>query len=223
MLPQKRLTPERGRVRKRFLHFFLPIRRLVCFNALTPVLPNARRGAALRLNSSVCAMKRKKPQDGTRGSGDAAGLEAKVEIRTREEADAPGTDDDGQAANPDEDKPCGTPKPPKVRVVNAWEGGVDPMVMNRAILAIIRQNEDPEKVTDTELAARSGMTRQHAHNMRSEDMVLTVPIMMKYCNGKHVELAYLIDAAASCVRQTQRKGKSGRDGPACPGKGGRKR
>ena len=84
--------------------------------------------------------------------------------------------------------------------VAVWEAAVDPEELNAEILRLIRRDDERQNLTETDLARRSGMTRQHVHNLHHEDMHLTLPMMTKWCNGRHVGIEFLITYAAQRVR-----------------------
>lgn len=93
------------------------------------------------------------------------------------------------------------------RVVKRWEDDVIlPDTMNAALLSLIRQDAHEHPTTDTKLGKRSDMSRQHTHNMLHADMALSIPLLVKWCNGRRVELAYLVTCAAICIR-LKRAGK----------------
>ena len=85
--------------------------------------------------------------------------------------------------------------------VAVWEAAVDPAELNAEILHLIRRDDERQNLTETDLARRSGMTRQHVHNLHHEDMHLSLPLMTKWCNGRQVGIEFLITYAAQRVRR----------------------
>ena len=96
----------------------------------------------------------------------------------------------------------------KGTLVHVWDGPIEPMDMNAAMLSLIRQDENKHERTDTEIGRRCGCTRQHAHNLMHAELALTVPLVACWCNSRHLNLAYLCDKAAACWRQREEQRKA---------------
>lgn len=95
-----------------------------------------------------------------------------------------------------------SPRPTKVRelVVKAWEGELDAEEINQEILRIIREVAEKHPQREARQASKSHMGRQHAHNVYTDTKVATVPMMAKWCNGRHVGPAYLMALAEHSLR-----------------------
>lgn len=100
----------------------------------------------------------------------------------------------------------GMGRPAKVRelTVKAWEGPIDVRELNREILRIIREDNQKQGLKEAELSRRYDMKRQHLHNLHSEpDMTMTIPMTAHWCNGRHLDLGYLVVLAEKCIRERQ--------------------
>ncbi|WP_395718834.1 hypothetical protein [Prosthecobacter sp.] len=92
-------------------------------------------------------------------------------------------------------------------IVTVWDGPVDPEALNAELLRLMRGDDARQNLTEAELARRSGITRQHVHNLHHENMVLTVPLTTKWSNGRDVNVVFLLGYAADRVRRRQPRTK----------------
>lgn len=86
-------------------------------------------------------------------------------------------------------------------LVARWCGPVDAEKLNDQLLEFIRYRDQNCQLPEAELARRMGITRQRLDKLHQEMKVLTVPMLAHWCNGHHIDSAYLVALLEKMIRE----------------------
>lgn len=93
-------------------------------------------------------------------------------------------------------QPDGAPKmilPPPARA--GMKGWIDPTGFNDEVLRLIRGFDAQYYASESEESRRTEISRPHVHNLHVEPVVLTFPLVARWCNGSRVRLMPLLEVA----------------------------
>ena len=93
-------------------------------------------------------------------------------------------------------QPDGAPKmilPPPARA--GMKGWIDPGGLNDELLRIMRGFDAQYYHSESEESRRTEISRPHVHNLHVEPVVLTVPLVARWCDGSRVRLVPLLEVA----------------------------
>ena len=83
--------------------------------------------------------------------------------------------------------------------IQRWQGEIDPQAVNGALLAVMRAVDAKSALTEAERARRCHMTRQKYHQLSTDVKVATVPALVQWANGHHLNAAFLFGQVVDWV------------------------
>jgi hypothetical protein len=81
-----------------------------------------------------------------------------------------------------------------------WRGAIAPGMMNALLLEMMRREDAGRYAREAEAARALHIGRQQLHNLHHKRMHLRVPMLMRWCNGNHLDVDVLVHRAAQCLR-----------------------
>lgn len=73
--------------------------------------------------------------------------------------------------------------------------------MNALVLAFMRRKDVTAGQPGAWLAGQCGMSRQRAHHLHKKLKVVTIPMLVQWCNGRGLSAAKMLDALEGYVAQ----------------------
>ena len=71
--------------------------------------------------------------------------------------------------------------------------------MNALVLAFMRRKDAVTARPEARLAADCGVTRQRLHHLHKELKVVTIPLLVQWCNGRSLRASKVLDALETYV------------------------
>jgi hypothetical protein len=85
--------------------------------------------------------------------------------------------------------------------IHRWDGEVDAQAVNEALLAVMRAVDAKSALTEAERARRCQMTRQKYHQLSTDVKVVSIPALVQWANGHHLNADFLFGEVLDWVRR----------------------
>ena len=151
--------------------------------------------------------------DAEKGDGKTRRAAAPRDLETGKAAGPQnGKREDSKAGSSEE----GRPKKVQEVVVPVWQGPVDWKALEPRLLEMMRTHDARSNLTEAELARRLDMDRRLVHKLHENMKECSIPMLCRWCNGRHMDAAFFLHVAEESLRQEARSASSIKRAKKCP-------